>query len=247
MRCEWIIDASTSMSQFIQRRSSVAIELTFDAIATELVYDYIQVFDGRSASNGVPLGQFSGSALPAPVTARSGAMTVQWISDGSVTHEGFTAHYTMGATETDLGGPFTAIVPAPPLSAATASPATAFICDGSHTLTASSSTLSDGWEEYPNNVKCMWLIQPWARTDLTRRSQNLRIVLTFETFMLENYYDWLSVYDGTTEDAPLLGKFTGSQLPPQQVALSSAMVVVLETDASIAYNGFSARYTTIYS
>ena len=82
MHCEW------------QIQSEMQISLSFSSFDTEAYYDYVKVYEGPTL-----LGSFNGSALPAPLTARSGSMRVLFFTDGSVTREGFMASYsTAGAS-----------------------------------------------------------------------------------------------------------------------------------------------------
>jgi CUB/sushi domain-containing protein len=56
------------------------IYLRFDSFATELYYDFVEVYDGRSSS-GTFKGKFSGTVIPAIQTATSGSMFIRFTSD----------------------------------------------------------------------------------------------------------------------------------------------------------------------
>ena len=56
--------------------------MRFDSFDTEAGYDFVEVYDGTSAT-GTLLGKFGGSATPTVQTATSGSMLIRFTSDGS--------------------------------------------------------------------------------------------------------------------------------------------------------------------
>ncbi|MBU0765569.1 MAG: PKD domain-containing protein [Bacteroidetes bacterium] len=68
------------------------ITLSFSMFNTESYCDYIYVYDG-TGTGGQLLLSTSGSYLPAPVTATSGAMFIVFETDGSVLYPGFAASW----------------------------------------------------------------------------------------------------------------------------------------------------------
>jgi gliding motility-associated-like protein len=71
------------------------------------------------------------------------------------------------------------------------------------------------------------------------------ITITFTgTFALEVNVDSLFVYDGPSSASPLLGAFTGQNLPPQLTASSGIATVVLNSDNTIAGSGFSLEWSS---
>eukprot|EP00079_Xenopus_tropicalis_P015538 XP_004913426.1 PREDICTED: astacin-like metalloendopeptidase isoform X2 [Xenopus tropicalis] len=86
---------------------------------------------------------------------------------------------------------------------------------------------------YPNNAKCVWVIQ--APSDL--------VTLTFAAFNLQSApncaSDYIRVYDGRTRTSPLLlDRTCGSKRVPALIASSSMMLVEF-------VGGFSASYSTV--
>jgi hypothetical protein len=61
--------------------------LRFDSFDTEADYDFVEVYDGTSAT-GTLKGQFSGSAPPPIQTATSGSMFIRFTSDVSAARRG---------------------------------------------------------------------------------------------------------------------------------------------------------------
>ncbi len=64
--------------------------LTFTAFQTESGWDYVTVFDGVGVG-GTQLFNGSGAALPPVLTSTTGALTLRFTSDGSITGAGFSA------------------------------------------------------------------------------------------------------------------------------------------------------------
>lgn len=91
--------------------------------------------------------------------------------------------------------------------------------------------------DYQNDLNCQWLISP--QTDIDSVSY---IKLTFERFETESEADVVKVYDGGTTDAPLLGEFSGANLPPVVTSSGNNMLVVFTTNSSVTANGFMATY-----
>ena len=205
--CSWLIAPPCATS----------VTLSFSQFNTEAGYDGVVVYNGNSSSAPL-LGAFSGTSLPASVTANSGQMYVVFVSDFANVRAGFAASYT----STGAAG-----------------------CAGTTTLnTLDYGVISDGSgaNNYCNNQDCNWLIQPPQATSVT---------LNFASFNLEpgssdgnSIYDAVEVYDGTTTNSPLLGRFSGNSLPPSVTASSGSMLVRFYSDIAITDSGWSAYYTS---
>ncbi|XP_058678965.1 procollagen C-endopeptidase enhancer 1 isoform X2 [Ammospiza nelsoni] len=67
-------------------------------------YDYVAVFEGGARDDARRLGRFCGEETPGPIVSSSPELLVQFVSDLSVTADGFSASYTLrdpaGASET---------------------------------------------------------------------------------------------------------------------------------------------------
>ena len=68
----------------------------------------------------------------------------------------------------------------------------------------------------------------------------------FNTFQIEAsstcQFDYVAVYDGPNTLAPLMGRFCGSQLPPDLRSSTNQLFIVFRTDASIHGLGWRATY-----
>ncbi len=82
------------------------VQLLFTSFATESGYDYVSIYDGTTASTATLLGTYTGTQgpnLPFTATNSAGALTVVFISDGSVTASGFEAAVScVAAPQADL-------------------------------------------------------------------------------------------------------------------------------------------------
>lgn len=195
---------------------ATSVTLSFSAFDTEANYDGVVIYDDISGSNQI--GVYSGTTIPSNITSNTGVMVVAFVSDYSSTYGGFTANYT----STGSG-----------------------YCSGTSIVNASDyGTITDGsgTNDYCNNQDCQWLIQPPQATSIT---------LNFTEFMLENpssdgqtIYDAVEVYDGSTTGAPLLGVFSGGNLPPTLTSSGGSMLVRFYSDLSVTNQGWSANFTS---
>lgn len=192
------------------------VTLSFSAFNTELNYDGIILYDDINATNQIAV--LTGSTIPAPVTSTTGVMFVLFVSDFVATRPGFSANYS------STGSAY---------------------CSGTTTLNINDSgTITDGsgGNNYCNNQDCRWLIQPPQATSVT---------LYFNSFDLEpassdgtSVYDAVEVYDGTNASAPLLGRFSGNNIPPSITSTSGSMYVKFYSDVVVNAQGWSAYYSS---
>ena len=69
-----------------------------------------------------------------------------------------------------------------------------------------------------------------------------QVRLYFSAFGLEQGKDFVNVYDGGDESAPLLARLTGHTLPPPLLSTSGSLLVVMVTDDANNDIGFEASY-----
>ena len=76
---------------------------------------------------------------------------------------------------------------------------------------------------------------------------NRKISLNFLVFKTQPNADVLSIYDGTTTNAPLIGRFSGSELPNSITATNSegALTFTFVSDAYVNFSGWVATLTCI--
>lgn len=110
-------------------------------------------------------------------------------------------------------------------------------CAGTDTLFESRGTFVDGSGSlnYENETNCQWLISPDDQS-ITN------IQLWFTQFETEQNNDIVSIYDGPGDQYPVLGIYSGNQLPPYITSSGNKLLVVFETNESINDKGWSAEY-----
>uniref|UniRef100_A0A8B9UD24 Cubilin n=1 Tax=Anas zonorhyncha TaxID=75864 RepID=A0A8B9UD24_9AVES len=91
-------------------------------------------------------------------------------------------------------------------------------------------------EPYNNNTDCSWIIQV---------DHSHRILLNFTDFDIEDHHscNYDNVFDGPSNEAPLLRKLCGTQHPTPITSSKNLMYVRLRSDSTIQHRGFSARFT----
>ena len=77
-------------------------------------------------------------------------------------------------------------------------------------------------------------------------NSNAVIELLFYFFTTQSSADYVSVYDGDSTSAPLIGQFSGSSLPAPITSSSTKLYVRFTSDNFLEYGGFSARYRGIF-
>ncbi|XP_067945168.1 attractin-like protein 1 [Watersipora subatra] len=88
--CEWLLLASPGD----------VIKVSLTRLDTECSWDRLYIYDGRSFKDKL-LGVYSGSLLPRPVYARSGAVLIYFFSDSDGTATGFTIQYSLVSLHRD--------------------------------------------------------------------------------------------------------------------------------------------------
>ncbi len=112
-------------------------------------------------------------------------------------------------------------------------------CSGTTTmLSAATGTFSDasGSGNYSNNTNCSWLISPPGAFEIT---------LNFSSFHTEPINDIVNVYDGNDNQAPLLGSFSGTTIPPTLTSSGGAMFIEFISNGTITDEGWVASYTSL--
>jgi hypothetical protein len=109
-------------------------------------------------------------------------------------------------------------------------------CEGQHIFTALNGTIDDGsgpLYPYENETGCSWLITP---------SDSINgITLDFLKFGTD-INDIVTVYDGADISAPVLGIFSGDDLPPAVTSTAGSMFIVFESDGEGTGDGFLASF-----
>lgn len=72
-----------------------------------------------------------------------------------------------------------------------------------------------------------------------------KVKLTFNAFNTEESKDIMTIYDGSTTSANVLGRFSGTSLPPVFTSSSNALLIQFKSDSRNQNKGWSASWTTI--
>lgn len=84
-------------------------------------------------------------------------------------------------------------------------------------------------------MNCVWLIQS---------DPGSRIHLAFNDFDLEAPYDSLTVKDGETNDALVIGRFTGAESPSHLTSNTNTLRLEFQADHSMSGRGFNITYSS---
>jgi len=193
--------------------------LDFNYFATELDYDFLYVYNAepKFGNEYDLIATYTGTDLPEQLMIYSDEVWIKFTSDPFANDIGFELEYSA------FTSPF---------------------CSGTKTLTADYGTISDGSgdDAYYRNSECGWLIQP---------EDALSITLMFDEVYLESpeadgrtYYDYITIYDGDNADAPVIGKYAGSDVPPSIQSSGNAMFITFKSNMNEEFDGFSAHYMT---
>ncbi|KAJ7400650.1 hypothetical protein BTVI_103420 [Pitangus sulphuratus] len=90
-------------------------------------------------------------------------------------------------------------------------------------------------EGYGNNLNCIWTIIS---------DPGSRIHLSFNDFDLESQFDFLAVKDGDSPDSPIIGTFTGAEVPSHLTSNGHILRLEFQADHSMSGRGFNITYNT---
>ncbi|XP_013375174.1 PREDICTED: CUB and sushi domain-containing protein 2 isoform X4 [Chinchilla lanigera] len=201
------------------------IALVFIDFQLEDGYDFLEV----TGTEGSSLW-FTGASLPAPVISSKNWLRLHFTSDGNHRQRGFSAQYQV-KKQIELKSRGVKLMPSKDNSQKTS----VFSCFFNFT-SPSGIVLSPNYpEDYGNHLHCVWLI-------LARPES--RIHLAFNDIDVEPQFDFLVIKDGATAEAPVLGTFSGNQLPTSITSSGHVARLEFQTDHSTGKRGFNITFTT---
>jgi hypothetical protein len=112
------------------------------------------------------------------------------------------------------------------------------ICSDYTIVTDCNGVVSDGIGPYTNSANCALHLAG---------SPGIHYMLDFEEFETEADVDFLFVYDGASNDAPLLGRFTGKELPTALASSGSDVYLRFTSNDKTQAVGFRATFACIGS
>lgn len=106
------------------------------------------------------------------------------------------------------------------------------------TLTAASESFDDGsgTDNYANGLDIEWLIEP---------PNAKRVVLSFSSFETVSGSDYVTLYDGTTTNAPILAQLSGDTIPNPISSSGGSMLVRFTTGYYGTDPGWTANYYSV--
>ena len=108
-------------------------------------------------------------------------------------------------------------------------------CQGNTVLNNLTGSFSDGsgTDNYGNGTECTWSLQAPAG--------NI-VFLDLINLDTETNFDFVLVYDGVDDSAPLIGDYSGTTLPSSITSSTENLFVAFVSDESINGGGFEANY-----
>lgn len=88
---------------------------------------------------------------------------------------------------------------------------------------------------YADDERSVWTISPVNATNVT---------LTFNTFSLENTWDYIFIYDGANTNAPLIGYYTGTNNPGTITSSGGSITVEFISDCATTGTGWAAVWNS---
>ncbi|XP_055013071.1 CUB and sushi domain-containing protein 3 [Boleophthalmus pectinirostris] len=256
-QCVWIITASNP---------NKVIQINFEEFDLEIAYDTLTIGDGGEVGDPTTILQvLSGSFVPDLIVSMTHQMWLHLQTDESVGSIGFKINYKEIDKEScgDPGTPLYGIREGDSFSNGgilrfecqfgfeligekTIScqdnnqwsaniPICIFPCMSNFTAPSGTVLSPDYPEGYGNNMNCVWLIQS---------EPGSRIHLAFNDFDLEAPYDALTVKDGETNDANVIGRFSGAESPSHLTSNTHTLRLEFQADHSMSGRGFNITYTT---
>ncbi|XP_070403552.1 CUB and sushi domain-containing protein 3 isoform X11 [Nothobranchius furzeri] len=256
-QCVWIITASNP---------NKVIQINFEEFDLEIAYDTLTIGDGGEVGDPTTILQvLSGSFVPDLIVSMTHQMWLHLQSDESVGSIGFKINYKEIDKEScgDPGTPLYGIREGDNFSNGgilrfecqfgfeligekTIScqdnnqwsaniPICIFPCMSNFTAPSGTVLSPDYPEGYGNNMNCVWLIQS---------DPGSRIHLAFNDFDLEAPYDSLTVKDGETNDANVIGRFSGAESPSHLTSNTNTLRLEFQADHSMSGRGFNITYST---
>uniref|UniRef100_A0A8C9X3Z4 CUB and Sushi multiple domains 3 n=1 Tax=Sander lucioperca TaxID=283035 RepID=A0A8C9X3Z4_SANLU len=254
-QCVWIITASNP---------NKVIQINFEEFDLEIAYDTLTIGDGGEVGDPTAI-LLSGSFVPDLIVSMTHQMWLHLQSDESVGSIGFKINYKEIDKEScgDPGTPLYGIREGDSflnggilrfecqfgfelIGEKTIScqdnnqwsaniPICIFPCMSNFTAPSGTVLSPDYPEGYGNNMNCVWLIQS---------DPGSRIHLAFNDFDLEAPYDSLTVKDGETNDAGVIGRFSGAESPSHLTSNTNTLRLEFQADHSMSGRGFNITYST---
>ncbi|CAL1576609.1 unnamed protein product [Knipowitschia caucasica] len=201
---------------FISVAPGNLIRLSFDSFNmeyhTDCNFDYVEIYDNGTVETGTKLGRFCGRSAPPSITSTDSLLTLLFVSDNSLSVEGFSARYVSLNATTDCSEAFT-----------------------SPTGTFSSPNYPS---YYPTGRDCFFTITVQMNLQIMLNFTDFEL----EGSHTSCSFDFVEIRDGGYETSPLIGRWCGTIRPPVLVSHSNRLWVRFRSDATVTRKGFTAHW-----
>ncbi|NXP45181.1 CSMD3 protein, partial [Heliornis fulica] len=256
-QCVWVITAINA---------NKVIQINFEEFDLEIGYDTLTIGDGGEVGDPKTVLQvLTGSFVPDLIVSMSNQMWLHLQTDESVGSIGFKVNYKEIEKEScgDPGTPLYGIREGDGFSNrdvlrfecqfgfeligeksiicqennqwSANIPICIFPCLSNFTAPMGTVLSPDYPEGYGNNLNCIWTIIS---------DPGSRIHLSFNDFDLESQFDFLAVKDGDSPDSPIIGTFTGAEVPSHLTSNGHILRLEFQADHSMSGRGFNITYNT---
>jgi cubilin len=180
------------------------------------IYDNLTIYDGPDTNSSI-IQTVCGQLSNTQFVSTSSAMTLVFHSDGSDNYQGFKLQYT---SQYKLD-----------------------VCNDNSLLATSTPKYLTSMSypyNYASDLDCQWVI--------TANSSSQIIVLNLLDFYIEYEascnYDYVTIYDGYGQFAPLIVKKCGLATSGQFTSTGQYMTIVFHSDSTDSFKGFKFQYTS---
>ncbi|XP_076821762.1 CUB and sushi domain-containing protein 1-like isoform X3 [Clavelina lepadiformis] len=202
--CVWVLTS----------RPGYYVNFTISSFETESCCDYLKIRDGDQL-----LAKLKGASEPTTYTALSGSLHLRFISDRTVTSNGFQASFI----ETDPSSP-------------TKMPQTTSAPCGfeAKATNLTRNIYSPGWPgSYPNSADCNWT--------LTARP-GYQVQLDFQSFSTESCCDRLDITNNGKVQT-----FKGDTFSRRVLSINGRLELLFHSDGSVQHAGFEATFIEAFA
>jgi len=189
--------------------------LTFTSFNTQAGNDLLTIYDGNSTADPL-IGTFSGTSIPGVIISSTGCLTINFTSDAATNRAGWAANISCGSCGSIIN-----------------------MTNGSSgTTNACSGIIYDDGGGAANHAGGVTATRTICSSTPGKCMQLLFAEKSF------NSGDSLSIWDGSTTAAPLIGHFDGSAgLPNVILGTSGCLTIRWKTDANRNDIGFQAIFS----
>jgi hypothetical protein len=245
-----IYNGTSASGTLVGAYSGTAIPAAIEFVGTNAFVSFTT--DGTTQSEGFVLNYTYIRPCTPPATPEISALgTIPVPFGSSVTlqpnvpsGEGYNYLWSNGATtrtiDVNVAGTYTCSVIRNSCTSLVSNPLTvqfsaAPACTGLTLLQANSGVITDGFNNYTNNMDCRWSIS---------RSSPGVFRFNFLQLITESGYDEVIIYNGVNDITGVqIGRYSGSTLPAEVTFTGTNAYVAFITDGSQTFSGFNLAYS----